>query len=134
MPGGLGYFGFGTGPLGGPITPAGVVPTTLVASWAIDPTTARYQLDPSGNPLGMDGTDQRVYWFVCQADTDVDVITPASLSAQAATLRGALRPLLTDGSITSLNVIAIDDGQARTLKTITYTNAGTNRAVTLKIR
>jgi len=134
MPGGAGFFGAGTGPAGGPITPPGVVPTTLVSSWAIDPAAQRYLFDGNGNPVAMDGTDQRVYVIVCQTDTAVPVITPAALRQQQTALRTALAPLVADGSITNLTISATDDGKAESLKGVSYTNAGTNTAVTLKVR
>jgi hypothetical protein len=134
MAGGFGSIGCGAGPFAGPITPPGVTPTTLVASWQIDPETQRYVLDPNGNPLGMDGTDQRVYFAVCDADTDVQILTPVTLNQQAAALRNGLRMLVLEGAITGLAVSATDDGKATSLKTVLYTNAGTSRAMTLKVR
>ena len=134
MPGGCGTFGAGTGPAGGPIAPAAVTPTTLVSSWAIDPTKQRYVLDDNGNPVAMDGTDQRVYVIVCQTDTSVPVITPTTLRQQAAALRAALAPLVAEGAITNLQISATDDGKAESLKGVSYTNAQTNVAVTLKVR
>jgi hypothetical protein len=134
MPGGFGYFGFGAGPAGGPNPIPGVQPTTLVSSWLIDPVTQRYVLDADGNPIAQDGTEQRVYWLVCKADTDVDVLTPQTLSRQAQAFREALRPLVAEGAITGLSVSATDDGKAKSLKNISYTNAGTNRPITLRIR
>jgi hypothetical protein len=134
MSGGFGFFGCGAGPAGGPITPAGVTPTTLVGSWAIDPNAQRYLFDANGNPLAMDGTDQRVYFAVCGADTAVPVITPATLNQQIQALRTALKPLVDDGSISGLGVTATDDGAATSLKSVIYTNSGTNRSVTLKVR
>jgi hypothetical protein len=134
MPGGFGTFGFGAGPAGPPNPIPGVTPTTLVASWRIDPVTQRYVLDADGNPLGMDGTEQRVYELVCDADTDVDILTPTTLNQQAQALRTALRPLVLEGAIKGLSVSATDDGKATSLKTVSYTNTGDNRAVTLRIR
>jgi hypothetical protein len=135
MPGGFGFFGAGSSPAGNPVTPPGVTPTTLVSSWAIDPVAQRYLLDAFGNPLAMDGTDQRVYVLVCEADTDVPVITPQTLRTQEAALRTALKPLVDDGSISGLAITATGGGSpAESLKSITYTNNGTNLAVTLKVR
>lgn len=134
MAGGFAGFGCGAGPCGGPNPIAGVTPTTLVASWQIDPETQRYVLDVDGNPLGMDGTEQRVYWLVCGADTTADIITPQTLNRQTAALRTALRPLVLEGAISSLKIGVSDDGRATTLKTVSYTNTGTNRAMTLRIR
>ncbi len=134
MPGGFGTFGAGAGPAGGPIAPAAVVPTTLASSWAIDPVAQRYLFDSNGNPIAMDGTDQRVYVLVCQTATSVPVITPATLRQQETALRTALAPLVADGSITKLVISAIDNGAAESLKGVSYTNAGTNLAVTLKVR
>jgi hypothetical protein len=134
MPGGFGFFGAGTGPAGGPITPPGVTPTTLVSSWAIDPVAQRYLFDAYGNPLAMDGTQQRIYILVCEADTDVPVLTPATLRKQTRALTDALNPLVTEGAIANLVVNATDDGKAESLKTITYQDLGTNLAVTLKLR
>jgi hypothetical protein len=134
MSGGFGFFGAGGAAAGPADVVPGVTPTTLVASWLIDTVYQRYVLDSNGNPLGMDGTDQRVYGAVCGADTDVAVITPTTLNQQASALRAALRPLVIDGSITGLSVSATDDGKATSLKTILYQNAGTNLNVTLRIR
>lgn len=134
MAGGFATFGAGAGPAGGPTTPPGVTPTTLVGAWQIDELNQRYVLDANGNPLAMDGTRQRVYELVCAADTSVPVLTPTSLRQQEAALRSALRPLLTEGAITALTVTATDDGAGESLKTITWTNAGTSLPVTMKIR
>jgi hypothetical protein len=134
MPGGFGTFGAGSTPASVVVTPPGVTPTTLVASWQINSVTQTYVLDPNGNPLGMDGTDQRVYMAVCGAATNVQVITPTTLRQQQSALRDALRPLIQDGSISALQTAATDDGAAESLKTITYTNNGTNLSVTLQIR
>jgi hypothetical protein len=134
MAGGFGTFGFGAAPMGPPDPSPSVLPTTLVASWQIDPDTQRYVFDAYGNPLGMDGTSQRVYELVCGADTAVDILTPQTLNQQSAALRNALKPLVDDGSISKLTVTATDDGKATSLKTITYQNNGTNQSVTLRIR
>lgn len=134
MAGGFGGFGCGAGPCG-PLDPPPAPPTTtLVASWAIDPETQRYQLDAAGNPLGMNGTAQRVYLAVCAVDVVPDIITPQGKNSVAAAFRTALRGLVAEGAITKLSVSVTDDGGARLLKTISYQDAGTNLPVTLKIR
>lgn len=134
MPGGFGNFGVATQPFGPPTIVPGVSPTTAVASWLIDSATQRYVLDANGNPLGMDGTDQRVYYAVCGADTRVDIITPQVMNQARAALRAALAPLVSDGSIAGLAVTVEDNGKATVTKTVTYTNAGTNRNVSLRVR
>lgn len=136
MPFGFGNFGCGAGPAGGVITPPGVVPTTLVGSWSIDPVLQKYLFEANGNPLAMDGTTQRVYVLVCQAQAawDAPIITPQILRKQEAAIRDALRPLVNEGAISNIVVNATDDGRSETLKAVTYKNLGTNASVTLKIR
>jgi hypothetical protein len=132
---GCGNFGAGSGPAGGPITPPGVTPTTIVSSWQIDPVRQVYVFDTNGNPLVMDGTDQRVYVLVCQATVNPPpVITPATLRQQQSDLRTALQPLVADGSISNLVLNTASGYPGEALKSVTYTNTGTNLPVTIKIR
>jgi hypothetical protein len=135
MPGGFGTFGAGAWPAGVPFTPPGVTPTTLVSSWKIDPNAQRYVFDEDGNPLAMDGTDQRVYILVCEVLADPPpVVTPQTLRKQESDLRTALRPLVREGAISNLQINAASVQPGEALKSVTYTNNGTARAVTVRIR
>ena len=131
---GLSWFGFG--PFGISEEPAEAVHVVLVGAREIDGVSRRYTQDADGNPLPMDGTAQRVLILLSYADTSSDIITPQALATQKAKLRAALVPLTSgrEPAIRNLTIDVTDDGKARTLKLVTYTNALTNTKTSLRVR
>lgn len=123
----------GFGPAGGGSSSTPRPPMTGVVAWYIDGDRMTYRLDDTGNPVGMDGTDQRVLLKIVDASFALAVITPNELSRQEQAYRNTLATMVKEGSISDVTVSVIDGGGQRVRSTVNYKNLGTSRAMTVTL-
>lgn len=128
-----GYGGYGA-PLSPP-TPAAV--SSLSSSRKINAKTGRYVANDEGGFEPMDDTAQRVVLLVAFAAKVGPFITPPDLSAQEATIRAALAPLVAkpEPAIRLLAVSAAQTGPTSTAVTVRYINnlTGTEQTVSPRL-
>lgn len=130
---GLGTMDLGFGPLGDAEDPETTAAPLVSVAWLVDGRRMTYVLDAQGNPLGMDGTDQRVLLKIVDATVPIPVIVASELSKQEQAYRTALAGMVKAGAISDLEVAVFDDGGASTRTEIRYRNLRTSRAMTLSL-
>lgn len=134
---GYGFDPWGLGPLGLPETDPAVEHLPIVhASILIDAATRAYVFDDQGNPMGMDGTAQRVLLLVSYAEIVASVIDARSLKEAEYRILAALSPLQkeTPPAIKDLSVTVRDNGRGFTESTVAFMNLKTNQIQTVVLR